>query len=408
MVDKTKVSIQKISNNDINGAVFNSLELINADNLITKKEMKFLIKPNILMPKTPEHATTTHPEVLRAVIQWIKQFAPSKIYVCDSSGGQSLGLTEKAMKVSGILKVCEEEGATCVPFEKTERYSYQVKNPLELNEIISSNLFNEVDFIVNIPKIKTHWQCTLTCCIKNMFGTLILGNKARTHAQAALLDRFSAALSDIYSTFTPNLTIVDGYLCQEGKGPSNGEVVKMDLILAGIDGVALDTVVCKIIDINPNQVKYLEKAVQKDLGTNNLNEIEILGESIENVYRKFKLPRMRPISVPLPKFISKYAGRALFRAMVKFDSKKCRLCGTCWNNCPVNAINPPDVKKKQHTPQWNRNRCITCYCCAELCPYDAVDFKINLFKNILFSYFGLGLIIVLLSLSIIIFVVLNL
>jgi len=187
MTEKTKISIQKIKNEDVKTSVFSALELINAQQLMQKDNMVVLLKPNILMGKPPERAVNTHPEVVRAVIQWVKQFNPSKIYVCDSAGGQKPGITEIAMKESGIQNICEEEGAICVPFEKTEREIYAVKDALELKEISSSRLIREADLIINIPKIKTHWQCTLTCCIKNMFGTVLLANKARTHAQAATL-----------------------------------------------------------------------------------------------------------------------------------------------------------------------------------------------------------------------------
>ncbi|MHA1459064.1 MAG: DUF362 domain-containing protein, partial [Promethearchaeota archaeon] len=256
---KTKIAIQKIKNDDVKTSVFSALELINAQQLMQEEGMTILLKPNLLMGKPPERGVNTHPEVVRSVIQWVKQFNPAKIYVCDSAGGAKVGITEKAIIDSGIGIVCEEEGAECLPFEKSERKIYKIEDPLELEEISSSKLIEEADLIINIPKIKTHWQCTLTCCIKNMFGIVLLANKAKTHAQAAVLDRFCSALADIYSVSKPQLTVIDGYICMEGKGPSSGDAVKLDLILAGYDPVALDSVVCKIIGFDPSEVLYLAK-----------------------------------------------------------------------------------------------------------------------------------------------------
>lgn len=386
MVEKAKIAIQRINNDDVKTAVFSALKLINADHLMTKEGMVILLKPNLLMAKAPERAVTTHPEVVRSTIQWLKQYNPSKIYVSDSSGGQKPGKTENAMKVSGILAVCEEEGAECVPFEKSEREIYKVPNPLEMKEFVSSNLIKEADLIINLPKIKTHGQCILTCCIKNMFGTILLSNKAKTHAQFPRIGRFTSALSDIYSVSNPQLTIIDGYLCQEGQGPSGGDIVKLDLIIAGYDGVALDTAVCKIIGFDPKEIIYLEKAEQKKLGTTNLNKIEFLGEGIEDVHRKFKHPRMTPISMPLPKWLATYVGNKIFKATVKFNPEKCKLCSTCWDNCPGNAISPPSELRKGNVPIWNKKSCFTCYCCVELCPHEAVNFKIKYVKNAIFSW----------------------
>ena len=168
MKNGSMVAIQKIKSEDIQTAVFKALELINAHELM-KTEQVILLKPNLLGAWPPERAATTHPEVLRAVIRWIKQYEPKKIYLCDSSGTAKMGVTENAMKISGLRSVCEEEGVECIPFEKTERKIYQVPNPLELEEITSSQLIEEADLIINLPKIKTHGQCLLTCSIKNMF-----------------------------------------------------------------------------------------------------------------------------------------------------------------------------------------------------------------------------------------------
>lgn len=379
---------------DLKTAVFSSLELIHAKELMTKENMVVLLKPNVLGAKPPERAVTTHPEVLRAVIQWVKQFNPSKIYVCESSGGQQVGTTEKAFKTSKILEVCESESVECLPFEKTSRKIYKVENPLVLDEFPASTLLDEVDLIINLPKIKTHEQCTITCAIKNMFGTLLLANKAKIHAQFPSLDKFNSALADIYSVSNPQLTVIDGYLCQEGNGPQQGDVVKMDLIMAGYDPVALDTAVCNIVGVDPAKVLNIEKAESKKLGTSDLSQVEIVGETIESVYRKFKLPKMAPVSVPLPKWLADYMGKTIFKADVKFSSEKCKLCATCWENCPVKAIEPPKEMKKGQIPKWDKKKCITCYCCAELCPHSAVNLKINFLKNVLFSWIGVGLLII--------------
>ncbi len=390
MGNKTQVAIQKIQNEDVKTSVFSALELINAKELMQKDNMVVLLKPNILMGKPPERGVNTHPDVVRSVIQWVKQFNPAKIYVCDSAGGAKVGITEKAIIDSGIGIVCEEEGVECLPFEKSERKIYKIEDPLELEEISSSKLIEDADLIINIPKIKTHWQCTLTCCIKNMFGTVLLANKAKTHAQAAVLDRFCSALADIYSVSKPQLTVIDGYICMEGQGPSSGDAVKLDLILAGYDPVALDSVVCKIIGFDPSEVLYLAKAEQKELGSTDLEKVEIIGETIKDVYRKFKRPKLKPISMPLPKWLADYLGKTIFRATVKFNREKCKLCSTCWTNCPVNAITPPEIIKKGNIPIWDKKKCITCFCCVELCPHEAVKFKINYVKNALFSWMGLG------------------
>ncbi|MFO8017809.1 MAG: DUF362 domain-containing protein [Promethearchaeia archaeon] len=393
-----KISLTKIRNENVKEAVFEALELIHAEKLFHNNPRKVLLKPNLLMPKAPKEGTTTHPSVLSAVIQWVKQFNPEEIIVADSSGTQKRGKTEESFEKSGLKKVCEREDVKWTPFEATPRKLYKVENPLVLNQISSSTLLEEADIIINLPKIKTHGQCTVTCCIKNMFGTLILGNKAATHAKFPKLEDFCAALTDIYSVSRPQLTVIDGYYGMEGNGPSSGDIVKMDTIIAGFDPVALDTLVCKLIGFDPKEIKYLKKGEIRNLGTTELRSFEILGESIKSMEKKFTSPPGRPISFPLPRFLADYASEVIFKSTVKFDLEKCRLCGTCWENCPVDAISKPEINDpSKYVPSWDKDKCITCYCCAELCPYEAVDFKVNIVKNVLTSWLGVGAIVILIG-----------
>ena len=155
-----------------------------------------------------------------------------------------------------------------------------------------------------------------------MFGTILRTNKAKAHAQFPTLDRFTAALSDIYSVSNPQLTIIDGYLAMEGEGPGSGDPVKLNLILAGYDGVALDTTVCQITEISVNDVKYLKFGEQKGLGTTDFSKIEFLGEKIEDVKHKFKLPKhIGAISARFPKVIADYISNTVFKADIGFNPR---------------------------------------------------------------------------------------
>ncbi len=390
-----RIAIRKILKDDVKTAVFSALHAIGADHVMNKRDMVVLIKPNVLMEKPPESAATTHPAVVRAVIQWVKQFRPARIYVADSSNGFAPGRTKRSLRVSGIQAVCDEEGACAVAFEETPRQSYKVPNPLVLDEMVSSTLLKEADLVINVPKIKTHGQCVLTCSIKNMFGTLIIGNKSRTHARFPTVNQFSSALADIYSVSRPHLTVIDGYLCQEGRGPASGDVVKLDVVMAGYDPVALDTTVCKIIGLDPKKVVHLIKAQQKGLGTMDLRTVQVLGDEIEAVHRPFKIPLTAWVPFPVPQALTDYIARVAFRATVSFRREPCVRCGTCWQNCPTKAIRPPLELQEANTPVWEKSRCITCYCCAETCPHGAVDFRIDIPRNILFSWIGPSLLLLL-------------
>jgi hypothetical protein len=93
---------------------------------------------------------------------------------------------------------------------------------------------------------------------------------------------------DIVQLFKPVFTVVDGIYCQEGLGPVFGIPVEMDLILAGQDLVAVDTVCSKIMGFDPDELLITVNAAARGLGTMNMEEIEIVGCSISEVGRRFK------------------------------------------------------------------------------------------------------------------------
>jgi len=395
---KTSIAIERVVGNDVRSAVFSALAAIQAEQLMTRRGMIVLLKPNVLMAKPPQQAATTHPAVVQAVIRWVKQFDPAKIFVADSANGISPGNTRRALKVSGIQEVCDEERVVATGFEETPRRLYRVPQPLILKEVLSSSLLGEADLIINLPKIKTHGQCTLTCALKNMFGTVIIGNKTKIHARFPTQDQFSSALADIYSAFRPQLTVVDGTLCQEGKGPASGDVVKLDLILAGCDPVAMDTTVCAVIGLDPQKVLHLRKAEEKGLGTADLGRVRYPAASIEEVRRPFKIPRTAMVPFRVPQPVTDYLAREIFRATVSFRKDRCVRCGTCWQNCPTQAIVPPTQPRDGHTPTWVKSGCIACYCCAETCPHDAVNFKIDILRNLFTTWIGPSFMLLLLTL----------
>ena len=101
------LSLRKIHDDDVEHAVFQALEDIQASHLLPREGMTILLKPNLLSAKPPERAVTTHPSIVKAMIHWLQQFSPKTIYVGDSSGGSALNSTAIALRKSGIQAVCD-------------------------------------------------------------------------------------------------------------------------------------------------------------------------------------------------------------------------------------------------------------------------------------------------------------
>jgi len=105
-------------------------------------------------------------------------------------------------------------------------------------------------------------------------------NKFKYH-----LKGINKVIVDINTVLRPAVTVIDGFVGMEGRGPVGGKPVQMDLIIAGTDPVATDSTACRVIGIDPHEIKHIHKAYQKGLG--NIDDIELVGEKLENVTRVF-------------------------------------------------------------------------------------------------------------------------
>lgn len=316
-----------------------------------------LVKPNCLSPKPPSHCVTTHPSVVRGVVRIFKELHKD-ITIGDQPGGTH---GEKALRVSGIRKVGEEEGVKVTTFER-EGYEH-IKLLGLLKDCYFAKTYLNADLVISLPKLKTHAQTKFTGAIKNVFGAVPLKTRRDAHSLADLL---SEAVVDIYSFSPPDLHIMDGVWAMEGDGPSQGDPRHLGLILLSEDGVALDAVASYLIGFDPMEIHTTRIAHERGLGIGDLNRIDVVGEDIRQHRKKFKPPRN--IFIKNPKALS-WLLYSLSSVKPKLYRKNCSQCEQCVKICSVDAI------KMDPYPVIDYRRCIECFSCSEVCERDAIKPK---------------------------------
>ena len=147
--------------------------------------------------------------------------------------------------------------------------------------------------IISMPVAKTHCSTDVTLNLKNMFGILPRRKKGRYHK------KIDPILADINKAFPPTLSIVDASTCLEGEGPFHGNPVDLGLIVAGSNAVAVDSVMAKIMGFEPQEILHIRLASELGLGPKSLDEIKVVGESIEMVARDFEKSPQEKVSGPL-------------------------------------------------------------------------------------------------------------
>lgn len=360
------VSIQKCSSyepHEVKTAIACLLEPIGGMSAFVRPGERVLLKPNMLAAKAPEKAVTTHPEVLRAVIEEVKKAGGIPL-VGDSPG---IGWIRKVAEKSGMLRVIEETGAELVEFSE----ALEIQGKGTFRRIALARPYLEADKLINLPKLKTHEMMTLTCCVKNLFGAVVGTAKAGWHLKAgADREMFARMLVEIYLLRKPELNIVDAVVAMEGNGPGSGDPRQVGVLLAGTDAVAVDVIAAEIAGI-PKKLLYVERAALK-LGIESAERCTITTTGLpleEARVNDFRLPHISDVQFGLPPFLKNRLRHYLTsRPVAKPD--ECKLCGICADACPPRAITIRDGKL-----HFDYHACIRCFCCRELCPDGALDVR---------------------------------
>ncbi len=349
---------------EIYAAVEKDIGLVGGLEEIVPPSSKVFVKINHLSPPSPpERGIVTHPVFLQAVLELLKKFAANITVGDDIDSDIGDGFL-----VSGIRQICQTAGVRLLNLRE-EGFVEMKCNGILLNKVYLSRVAIDADVIINLPKLKTHSLTVFTGGIKNMYGTIPRGHRTKFHYEYMRIQDFSQMLTDVFSTVKPHLTIMDGVVAMEGEGPGSGRPRKLGIVLASQDTVALDTVASKIIGLDPLNVLTTRHAYEGGMGVGDLQNIEVVGERIEDVtVSDFKLPASYSsvLVSKVPTFLSKFLLNQMAIKPVVIEST-CTGCFECEKICPAGTIAVVDKKVaiKQGT-------CIHCMCCHEVCRFNAI------------------------------------
>ena len=359
---ETTVSIVKCQTYDekeVQKALRRSIDLIGGIGAFVKRGDRVLLKPNLLSGKAPEKAVTTHPAVVKGVIQIIQE-AGGIPFLGDSP---AIGSAKRVAEKAGIKEIADSLGCPIVEFDRPV-LPPERKGKVFKNFEIDQSVF-EADVIINLPKWKTHAQMFLTLGIKNLFGCVPGPRKALWHLKGGEDPKlFAQVLVDLYQVIQPSLTILDGVVGMEGNGPGSGDPIPLGLILASGDPLSLDQIVCDLLGLSRNSLMTNRVALEQGLGGNG---VVTVGERLEDVkITNFKFPNPFRVDWYLPGFIKKTLKSALSSKPV-IEKKVCKLCNQCVEICPPKAL-----KDNEKGLRIDYGQCIRCFCCQEICPEGAI------------------------------------
>lgn len=147
------------------------------------------------------------------------------------------------------------------------------------------------DFVISMPKLKTHHWAGMTCSMKNLFG-VVPGAVYGWPKNILHMRGIHQSILDLTATIRPQLAIVDAVVGMEGDGPIMGKPRDLGFIAMGTDPVAVDATCARVIGLNPSKIEYLESG--RRFGVVDEHAIEHRGESPSRYATQFDvIPDMR-------------------------------------------------------------------------------------------------------------------
>ena len=372
-----EISIIKVPDVDtqssIRESVRKAIDLVGGMHSVVKGENKVVIKPNFFGPRSASNGATTNLTVVREIVEEVIECGG---YPIIAEGPFRFYDANVVFQKLGVKNLAKNLGIELVNLNAAEAVEKNVPGGKALKRIKISKLVLDADVLINVPKIKTHHLTTVTLGMKNMKGVLPGREKQKSHIYG-----IHQSIVDINKVIRSDLIVVDGTVAMEGMGPTFGHPVKFGIVVAGKNVVDVDVVCCKLMGLDPMQVKHLRLACKNGLCSQN---VKTVGDSIETVRRRFLFPReskpylyAHSIAEKIDPIVYKISGKnifpylsGLFGKRPRIDLKKCTKCGICEKMC---ILSPPAINSQ--TGKIDYHRCVDCLLCMEHCPRNAISVK---------------------------------
>lgn len=277
----SKVAIRRAASYDadLTSLIFETLREFN----LPIRGQRVLLKPNFVEPD-PEGIINTQPAVIAAARESFLLLGAASVVVGEGPGHErdteaiveTIGLRNHLGSLENVFIDLNLDDVAPVPLKTRAS---------RLKQLYLPRTVLNADFIVSLPKLKTHHWVGATLSLKNMFG-IVPGNCYGWPKNVLHWAGISSSILDINGTVRPDFAIVDGIVGMEGNGPIQGAAKACGVLVMGDDPVAVDATAARVMGLAPERIDYLAKAGTL-LGHLKKDKLHQIGESIASVRTPF-------------------------------------------------------------------------------------------------------------------------
>jgi len=240
------------------------------------KAKKVVIKPNMCYYWDYSTGQTTDPNFVAALIEILREEISPNIEISIVESDASAMKCKYAFKYLGYEKLAKNYDVNLVNLTEVESEPIQVRVKDEVFNFSVPKIIKDADLRVNAPKMKYMTFTKISCALKNIFGCNPYPKKFEYHPR---INKVIVALNKVMPF---DLHILDGLIVYGSK------TLKLGLIMASQDPVAMDATAATIMSVNPKLVDHIMLAEKEGLGKSSFN---VRGGDLN--YFRVRYPKMR-------------------------------------------------------------------------------------------------------------------
>jgi len=278
MIDwKSIVSVvEGTSDIEIETMVRHAVHNIGGIESIVSPEQIVVIKPAVL---TSDPNCAPDPKTVVAVTKLVQEAGGTAIVAENSASGGA----EYCLSKIGITDAVEALGVEVRDLSSEKEVEIEIPKGKAIDTVKVYQTIYDCDVLISVPRLKRHGSATVTISLKNMMGTIPKDEMSRFHRV-----NLSQCIADLTTVIRPDLTVVDATYAMTKKGPTGGDMRRMDTIFSSRDPVAADRIAAhylqeledhlNISSFEADRVKHINKAASLSVGNNDFDEIITIKE----------------------------------------------------------------------------------------------------------------------------------
>jgi uncharacterized protein (DUF362 family) len=283
---KSVVSVVRVGE-DVEAAVREAIQMAGGLEDLISSRSRVLIKPNIASRDRSGTGKVTDARVTEAVTKIVQGKKPARIVIGEGSAVgfdfPDLQDTMMALEESGTRAAAEKLGVPVVDLNRDSHREVEIPGAFVMKTVKIARTVLESDVIVSVPVMKTHIRSAVTLSLKNMKGVMPGGEKRKTHQLGLEL-----AIADLNSVVKPHFAVVDGLVGMEGLWEYPDDCVRVGVVGASRDPVALDSVFARVMGVEAREVMHLQYCQARGLGIADPERIDVVGVPVGEIRHPFR------------------------------------------------------------------------------------------------------------------------